>query len=78
MVALVNALSRDGLLAKRPDPSDRRRNVISLTAAGRRRLRSLDTAVGRLQDALLAALSAAERRQLVALLGRVVEDHGAT
>jgi DNA-binding MarR family transcriptional regulator len=78
MVALVNALSRDGLLAKRPDPSDRRRNVISLTAAGRRRLRSLDTAVERLQDALLAALSAAERRQLVALLGRVVEDHGAT
>jgi hypothetical protein len=34
--------------------------------------------VERLQDALLAALSAAERRQLAALLGRVVEDHGAT
>ena len=78
MVALVNALSRDRLVAKRPDPTDRRRNVITLTTAGRRRLRSLDTAVGRLQDALLAPLSAAERRQLVVLLRRVVEHHAAT
>jgi DNA-binding MarR family transcriptional regulator len=78
MVALVNALSRGGLVAKRPDPADRRRNVITLTTAGRRRLRSLDTAVSRLQDALLAPLSAAERHQLLVLLRRVVEHHGAT
>lgn len=78
MVALINALSRDGLVARRPDPADRRRNVVTITAAGRRRLRSLETVVARLQDALLDPLSAAERRQLVGLLRRVVERHGAT
>jgi MarR family transcriptional regulator, lower aerobic nicotinate degradation pathway regulator len=78
MVALINALSRDGLVARRPDPADRRRNVVTITAAGRRRLRSLETVVARLQDALLAPLSAAERRQLAGLLRRVVEHHGAT
>ena len=78
MVALINALSRDRLVARRPDPADRRRNVITITTAGRRRLRALETVVARLQDALLAPLSAAERRQLVGLLRRVVEHHGAT
>jgi MarR family transcriptional regulator, lower aerobic nicotinate degradation pathway regulator len=78
MVALINALSRDGLVGRRPDPADRRRNVVTITAGGRRRLRSLETAVARLQDAMLAPLSAPERRQLVGLLRRVVEHHGAT
>ena len=78
MVALVDVLSREGLVGRRPDAADRRRNVVTITAAGRRRLRTLDTLVGRLQDALLTPLSAAERDQLVALLRRVVDHHGAT
>jgi MarR family transcriptional regulator, lower aerobic nicotinate degradation pathway regulator len=78
MVALVNVLSGEGLVGRRADPSDRRRNVITITAAGRRRLRALEQVVGRLQDALLAPLSADEREHLVASLRRVVEHHGAT
>ena len=78
MVALVNVLSRDGLVGRRPDAADRRRNVITITAAGRRRLRALEAVVAGLQDALLTPLSAAQRDQLVALLRRVVEHHGAT
>jgi MarR family transcriptional regulator, lower aerobic nicotinate degradation pathway regulator len=78
MVALVNALSRDGLVGRQRDAADRRRNVITITAAGRRRLRALEVVLDRLQDALLASLSAAERRQLVDLLRRVVNHHGAT
>jgi DNA-binding MarR family transcriptional regulator len=78
MVALVNVLSRDGLVGRRPDAADRRRNVITISAAGRRRLRALEAVVAGLQDALLTPLSAAERDQLVALLRRVVEHHGAT
>jgi MarR family transcriptional regulator, lower aerobic nicotinate degradation pathway regulator len=72
MVALVNQLGADGLVERRPDESDRRRNVVTITAAGRRRLRSLEAAVERAQDALLHRLSARERRQLVDVLGRVV------
>jgi DNA-binding MarR family transcriptional regulator len=78
MVALVNVLSRDGLVGRRPDVADRRRNVVTITAAGRRRLRALETVLARLQDALLAPLSAPERDQLVTMLRRVVDHHGAT
>jgi DNA-binding MarR family transcriptional regulator len=78
MVALVNALSRDGLVERRPDAADRRRNVVSITAAGGRRLRALEAVVARLQAELLAPLAAAERRQLVRLLHRLVEHQGAT
>jgi DNA-binding MarR family transcriptional regulator len=75
MVALVNRLAADRLVERRPDPADRRRNVVTLTAAGRRRLRAIDAAVGRIQDELLAPLSAREREQFVALLTRVVEHN---
>jgi DNA-binding MarR family transcriptional regulator len=35
MVALIDDLERKGLVERRPDPADRRRNVIALTARGR-------------------------------------------
>ncbi|HEX6569995.1 MAG TPA: MarR family transcriptional regulator [Acidimicrobiales bacterium] len=76
MVALVNDLAGEGLVDRQPDAADRRRNVITITAAGRRRLGTLDTAVAGVQDALLAPLTTAERDELAALLRRVVEHHG--
>jgi DNA-binding MarR family transcriptional regulator len=75
MVATVGELAERGLVERAPDPRDRRRNVVSLTAAGRRHLRRLDTLVARAQDELLAPLSPTERRQLVDLLTRVVDHH---
>jgi MarR family transcriptional regulator, lower aerobic nicotinate degradation pathway regulator len=75
MVATVNELADKGLVERSPDAVDRRRNVVTLTAAGRRHLRRLDTLVARAQDGLLAPLSPAERRQLVDLLTRVVDHH---
>jgi DNA-binding MarR family transcriptional regulator len=73
MVAAVNELAGRGLVERAPDPADRRRNVVTLTAAGRRHLRTLDRRLAGIQDDLLAALSPAERRTLIALLTRVVE-----
>jgi MarR family transcriptional regulator, lower aerobic nicotinate degradation pathway regulator len=72
MVAAVNELAERGLVERAPDPLDGRRNVVSLTPAGRRHLRTLDRQLAGIQDDLLAALSPAERRTLVALLTRVV------
>ena len=75
IVAALNELAERGLVARSPDPTDRRRNVVSLTAAGRRHLHKLDRILDRAQDDLLAPLSPADRRELVDLLTRVVDHH---
>src|SRR5690349_1611910 len=52
MVAAVNELSGWGLVERRPDTEDRRRNVVALTASGRRRLAALDRSLSVAQDEL--------------------------
>src|SRR5690348_6132019 len=42
VVATVNDLADHGYLERRPDPADGRRNVITITAAGRAYLERLD------------------------------------
>jgi DNA-binding MarR family transcriptional regulator len=75
MVALINELAGDGLVARSPDDTDRRRNVITLTAAGQRQLGNLLSLLETSQEALLVGLSAEERAQLAILLARIVESH---
>ncbi|MFZ3493960.1 MarR family winged helix-turn-helix transcriptional regulator [Streptomyces sp. 5.8] len=75
LVAVINELAERELVERTPDPADRRRNVITLTAAGRRRLRKLEQLLAAAQEELLSPLSAPEREQLVALLGRLVAHH---
>jgi DNA-binding MarR family transcriptional regulator len=75
MVSAVDELVERGLVARTPDPTDRRRNVVTITPAGRRLLRKLDRLVARIQDQWLAALSVDEREQLVLLLTRLVDHH---
>jgi MarR family transcriptional regulator, lower aerobic nicotinate degradation pathway regulator len=73
--AIVADLERDGLIDRRRDPGDARRNLVRLTPKGRAALKRLDARVQAAQDDLLAPLSAAERRELTRLLTRVVEHH---
>jgi DNA-binding MarR family transcriptional regulator len=75
MVGVLNELSERDLVERAPDPDDRRRNVITMTAQGRRHLRRLDKAVDDLHDELLAPLTPAERDQLVQLLTRLLDHH---
>lgn len=74
MVALTAVLIADGLVERRPDEADRRRNLVTITAAGRRRLAELGDAAAGAQDELLAPLSTAERARLTGMLTRIV-DH---
>ncbi|MDN3353398.1 MarR family transcriptional regulator [Actinomadura sp. DC4] len=74
-VAMLNELAEQGLVVREPDPGDRRRNIISITPAGRSRLEQLDAVLAEVQAELLAPLSPREREQLVALLGRVFDHH---
>jgi DNA-binding MarR family transcriptional regulator len=50
------------------DPADRRRNVVTMTAAGAARLEHLDRVLAGVQDELLAQLAPAERAELTRLL----------
>ncbi|GAA5082134.1 DNA-binding MarR family transcriptional regulator [Thermocatellispora tengchongensis] len=77
VVAAINELAERALVERSPDPADRRRNIVSITAEGSRRLATLDRLLAAAQDELLGPLSDAERRQLVDLLTRVVERQSA-
>ncbi|MDX6278823.1 MAG: MarR family transcriptional regulator, lower aerobic nicotinate degradation pathway regulator [Nocardioidaceae bacterium] len=72
MNTMLNELVNKGHVARSPDPADRRRNLVTLTAAGRRRLKHLDTRLTGAQDEILDALSASERDTLTGLLTRIL------
>lgn len=75
MVGVLNELAERGLVERAPDPDDRRRNVITITAQGRRHLRRLDTVMDDLHEELLAPLTSDERDQFVRLLTRLLDHH---
>ncbi|MFI0718237.1 MarR family winged helix-turn-helix transcriptional regulator [Streptomyces sp. NPDC021224] len=75
MVAAINELAAEEYVARAPDPSDRRRNVITITPRGRRRLARIDTLLTDLQDDVLAPLTPAERTELTRLLALLVAHH---
>ena len=71
LVAVLNELAAGGWVDRSPDPADKRRNVVSITTAGERRLDELDTILAEVNDRIMAPLSPDERTLLFALLGRV-------
>lgn len=77
MVAILNDLEQEGFVTRERDPSDRRRNSITVTKAGRRALTRFDRAIADAEGVLLKSFSATDRQQLVALLERVVAGAGA-
>jgi DNA-binding MarR family transcriptional regulator len=78
MGATLAGLEARGLVARRPDPGDGRRAVMSLTEAGRRVLQDKRAArTQQLAQALSAGFSAAELGQLMAaapLLERLAQS----
>lgn len=69
---VVDRLSRLGLTETAPDPDDRRRLTVSLTAAGARLFADrLDTGLA-VSAATLAPLTQDEQAQFIALLSRLV------
>src|SRR5829696_9967640 len=68
LVTLLNPLEADGLVARERDPADRRRHLVTLTAAGKRALDSASRAQKETEDQLFASLDDEQREQLGALL----------
>ncbi|WP_431784223.1 MarR family winged helix-turn-helix transcriptional regulator [Streptomyces chumphonensis] len=76
MVAVLKELADAGSVRRAPDPADRRRNVVTLTSGGRRRLERLDVLVADAQRELLAPLTEVQRDELTRLLTVLSEHHG--
>jgi DNA-binding MarR family transcriptional regulator len=71
-VLMLNDLEAAGHVERRRDPSDRRRHIVDMTAAGRKALAAADRAVESLEDEVLAALAPEERETLRELLARAI------
>src|SRR6476619_5101680 len=67
IVALVDALEERRMLTRRRDPADRRRNVLALTAAGRRLHSRAVAAAAEAEAAFLDPLGPKQRKELQAL-----------
>lgn len=72
---IVTRLEAGRLVDRRPDPANRRRNIVTLTEPGKERLAALQRHADAVQSELLAALDPAERAQLQALLAKVLAGH---
>jgi len=68
VVTLLNPLEADGLVTRQRDPDDRRRHLVTLTAAGKRHLTSAARAQQETEDALFASLDDDQREQLHGVL----------
>jgi DNA-binding MarR family transcriptional regulator len=68
LVALLDSLEQRGLIARQRDPQDRRRHVVSITAAGKHQLVQVREIVHRLEDEFFAPLDEAKRKTLYDLL----------
>jgi DNA-binding MarR family transcriptional regulator len=81
LVGMLDSLEAEGLVVRPRDPADRRRHLVELTQAGRRRLAEAKRAVEAAEQDLLAPLSSAERERFHRTLERLASHgcgHGAS
>ena len=71
LISVLDALERDGLITREPDPGDRRARLVRITALGLERHRAAVADIRAMEDELLAGLSAGERQTLLAALARI-------
>ena len=73
MVVTVDELERAGLAERKLSPSDRRARIVSVTAAGKRKLAEAERVKERVQTEVLEELSAREGEALMNALSKLVE-----
>lgn len=72
VVAIVDQLENDDLIARQPDEHDRRTRRLVVTDRGRQLLASLTETAERANDEVVEGLTASEREQLRGLLTKIV------
>jgi DNA-binding MarR family transcriptional regulator len=72
MVGVLDNLEQAGLVARKPNPADRRERTIAITAAGSKRLTATQTRLVGATEQVLAPLSADQREGFLDALHTVV------
>jgi DNA-binding MarR family transcriptional regulator len=75
LVGLLDELEDRGLVERKRDPSDRRRQSVRMTADGKRALAKLRALAVELEDDFLASLDESQRASLHALLRELARQH---
>ena len=78
VTAALSELESRRLVERTVDPDHKRRKIVTLTPEGVARLRELDTVVDDIQEQVLGPLTAAQRRQFLDLMSRMLaSEHDA-
>jgi DNA-binding MarR family transcriptional regulator len=75
LVGLLDELEEDGLIERRRDPADRRRHLVSLLPAGKKKLAELRTIARQVEDEFFAPLEPERRQALHAVLLELAAHH---
>ena len=75
-VILLNDLEEDGYVARRRDPTDRRRHLVEMTAEGERALERAEEKLETLEEDVIGHLTPAERATLAELLSKALGCDG--
>ena len=73
VTAALTELESRNLVERSVDPEHKRRNIVTITTEGLEQLLELDKVIDGIQDEFLAPLTAAQRRQFITLLSRLVD-----
>jgi DNA-binding MarR family transcriptional regulator len=75
LVGLLDELEKDDLIERRRDPADRRRHVVTLKPAGKKKLAKLRGIAQQVEDEYFAPLDSKQRQTLHALLLELAAHH---
>ncbi len=76
--SVIGRLEAKGWVEREPDPHDRRRKLLYVTAEGRRAVARMKVAVDRVQHNILAPLAVPDREVFMRLLAQLVAGHEQT
>lgn len=76
VTAALSELESRRLVVRSVDPEHKRRNIVTITPAGRAQLLDLDKIIDEVQEQVLAPLTTAQRRQFIGLMVKLLAaDH---